>query len=470
MVFVGSAVLGAWLGACGGAASNPTPAPAPVRDPETGNGSIAPGAPPSPAADAHLCEFDASPGSAVPVLVVATGRKVTVVRSDGSNQVLREFQGNPGLGIRSLISNANYTLVALDGQWPAGDHQVVFGHDGNVVWERDETPRTQISFAALDDHGAVVELQEQMGAADEVLFYGLAEVQAGATLRTLSGTMPLGGTVGKSIPIMNIRSRGDDPTNLGWLDADGTIHPVSLPPGAPYAFDGERFAFVDSNQTDLVIESESERHTIALPETVATSAAVAIRGDWALVGDLRVDLTSGQVEKIAEPPDGLRRYSGAQRVLDDDGAILDAFRNDYLGAMYRSPDAGKTWVAVADSVRQGSQLRAAPTSGTYLIRNESTFVGEQSWPPLPSGIAAALEGTGVVVSRPASRQERVFASNQAGQILSSDGLCLAYWESDSSGYTLKVWDLKTDRTHKLLQGEGRAQAQWMETSSQLAPR
>jgi hypothetical protein len=455
-----TAALTTTLAACGGTVHT------------TANGDASDAAPPPQ--PLRLCAFDASPAAARTVLAVRTAGKLVFVRSDGSQITVRDSLPD---SYGALLANADH--VFLSGTYPTdqttleASHQMLFDATGAALWERDESPGTAITFPAMNNQSFVVESAEQTGTSDQVLALGLREVSAGGASSFFSGFYAVAAAAEDgTVQVQSRNATTGAADAAGWLHPDGSFHPLSAMPADPsrstnLAVDGTRFVYLDGDGTHLVVETQTDRRTIALPAAIPTDPMgltprqVLLRGRWAVAGDFRVDLDTATVETIAAPANGLRPFapscSGAQRAVDDDGSLLEALRDDSVGGVYRSSDMGKTWTPVSAAAR-ASELGSSPFRGTYLVRAADTYCGDWNWPQTPAGSAVALTDGVSQITRPALGRQRVFTLDAGlSPVVTSDGLCAAYTRSlpadagSLAGSTmLEVWDLQTDRTIDLL--------------------
>jgi hypothetical protein len=454
----------------------------------TSTGDAPDAAPPTTQLE-RLCAFDASPGSAKTVLAVRTGTKLLYVRSDGSQlTVLDSLPSSDG----GLLANADHVFVSTaytTGQPPdAAVHQALYDATGAVAWARDELPGTWVSFAKMNGRSIVAEQTQRDDSSGGVLQYGLREIGPGGDARTVDNFYPLAvpGDDG-SVQAESLVTAGADAPQIGWLPSDGILRPIpgSWTSASVYSrvvADGTRFVYLDGDSAHLVVETLSDRRTIALPHAVVPSdptlpaPQLLVRGRWAWIDDIRVDLETPSVQTIAAPPNGLRPFAdcpGPQRALEEDGSVLEALRNDSVGSVYRSSDLGKTWTPVGAEA-QASVLTQTAYHSTYLVRAGDAYCGEQSWTPLPSGSRPPLTDGVSQVTRPSMNRQRLFTDGPFDPVVTNDGLCVAYTESspatDGSGgtwYELQVWDLQTDRTMTVVMPSaygGPFQAAWLETS------
>jgi hypothetical protein len=426
-----------------------------------------------------LCAFDTPPASASAVLAVAAGNNVVFIRSDGSQRHVVDLQGTPGLGWAAVLANADHVLVAASYETlpPTGTQQILLDTSGAITWQRAEPNgalETELTGVTLSPRGLVAEQVQKDDASSHIVSDGVVRIGLDGTPQFFAGLHTLArANADGTMPVGAITSTSEESMTLGWLHADGSLHRVSgtWTAASRYAFDGVRFVYLDAEGTHVVVETEADRHPIALPGARPAGERVAVAGHWALLGDdLRVDLDTEHVESIAGPPSGLRRMVGAQRSLEEDGSVLDALRDDDFGGVFRSADLGKTWQRIGGTTRLASELHTVGVNGTYVVGAGMTFGGEQDWPEPPPGRPADLVGDGIEIVRPPTRLRILKQTWQGPVVVSSDGLCVAYLDHPadrSNATTLRVWNLETDQTTEVLTSEGPIEVTWIEAPAPI---
>jgi hypothetical protein len=185
---------------------------------------------------------------------------------------------------------------------------------------------------------------------------------------------------------------------------------------------------------------------------------------WVLVGTwqdplYRVTLHSGEVTVIGvRTPDGLRRFqSGFEGpMLDSDGALLLGMRDEIAGGLYRSQD-GSTWSRVGGSISQILDIVGVSRSGTYLVNGTSSRYAQEMWADPTAVEKPDVVGDSIQIVRPGASVQRLVADADTWEepqesLLSSDGLCFAYWSTDptQTQYRLKALDVQSGEVVDLL--------------------
>jgi hypothetical protein len=401
----------------------------------------------------QLCKFDEN-GSKERVAVMALGEELVWVSNDGSHERAHAFVGAPADAgplstHRTVLTQAGGYVVAVtqfdlaSTPGPRRGEVALLGTKSGLLWYRPE-----LSTHVFIGPTGIVALDRAIKYLD-----GHEDALGGVAIGPPSpeGWVPVAVTT-------------DGPSRFAWQNPQtGSVRPLRSVPYAPAgdpvpAGSGIVYPVVQGSKVSLAVETADAIRSIDL-SGAATPSAFAVSGT--LYVDLSdtsgthwlVDLGSSTARRLAvSAPPGQRLFTSSLVERDlrvaDDGSLLQLFRDDYRGALYRSGD-GNGWSELGRTVAGVNSIRFRERGGSYFMETKqvSSFLPspdtEEAWKPALPNLASDL-GESSQIWRPATG---VSWTSPAAILydwssLSSDGLCAAYWTTLSNGsYSLQGLDL-----------------------------
>jgi hypothetical protein len=247
---------------------------------------------------------------------------------------------------------------------------------------------------------------------------------------------------------------------LGWLrPGNDTVEVLALQPEGYETWIADHLAYIaKQGGTDvLVLATPGESHVVTLPDGTGGLAIAGTAGHYLEVqryGAMtptmyRLDVETGAVDLLQDNvPVGMRHFDTDQSTrLTEDGSLLAAFRNDYQGSIYRSTDAGASWVPIGYTVAnvQGLGVIAA-LGGTIVAQSMQGFYAPSSpWGVPPAGTSPELSGKLIELARPIDgvRYQLPALAGYQPVALGNGGRCAAYWTTnmDNMSGKLEVLDV-----------------------------
>lgn len=428
------------------------------------------------------CTFDgSSPLAAQAVLVAQVGTEVQLVMGDG--QARSVYRLADGAGVQPDAVNV-FGVVARGGSIAA-----------SAEWSPNGTgqPDDVVAEVALLDGGGAVRFSRRWqgylnqgaqldpnGALTFADAAGSWVVTRDGAARQLAGWWLLGGPeAGGALPASTY---GSDAPRAGWLDGAGRFTPLAVPfPGGvgQAAWNGARQVYLGDagGATVVVAERPGDVLRATLPDGVLAPnlfidgsqgrfTSLRWRGDAGADRMWRFDTTTGELDELslAAPP-GLRPFQFAAPQLDDQGALLQALRDDYRGAIYRSTDGGRSYSPLGLTVADVLALGANARSGTYVIAgSDDVYGGETMWAAAPPGETPDLDGRSLQLSRAGGPSYQLPVVGEQAVALSSDGGCAAWWQSDTyAPPALRALDVQSGaRATVMTAPTGSRSAAWLE--------
>ncbi|HMF39863.1 MAG TPA: hypothetical protein VKQ32_04160 [Polyangia bacterium] len=402
-------------------------------------------------------------------LVAALGTDVMFVMSDGSSRSVYRFDSyapagalsfSAGLAVRgdNVVATASWWGTAddqchlQDGNYtcPETDRLVLLDREGRVLWEK---MRSQRASSASIGIGA------RVGAAGWVVLSDAT----GSVLVAPDGTetkLPAEVVASRPFPgpaLPAVLSTVEAGKRLfAWWQPDrpvaATAPPIALPDSTDWFDAGDQLDFVGRapDGTTVLVHSGPDG-TAVLPGQLdlGTGAPTTWSGSWRAIDDgasvVRYDLVTGTTGRFVWAlPAGMRAL--ARAAIGHDGSFIQLLRDDNVAEAFVTDD-GSTWTPVGRTLGKVETGSVQDVAGTYLVVAEGTdqfFVPTQQWPENPSGQTPELVGSSVQLVRPSTGVAAVIAPAWSPVVLSTDGVCAAYWEETASGTRLVMYDLAHD--------------------------
>jgi hypothetical protein len=340
---------------------------------------------------------------------------------------------------------------------------------------------TRIETALIDDEGRILwtRLDQSwypsayLGENGLVALSGGGEDGFGLLVRPDGTTEPYGRAWPIAAPradgVVGARAPSDGPNTIGWATPNFGFSPLDSPfadqddarTAVSYQADLVYLAWTDLAQR-VVVRATPDDATV-IPLAISNDAAYLCALDmpneagWAMVDDLSLPLAAvdldgatANVLDVTFPPD-LRPFDAGptveSRIIEEDGSILIALRDDAVGAVYRSHD-GVGWTRVGRTVSDVANLEAAARAGTVAILATSVRDSVETWPAestadLPGdSLQIVREADGIVETLPAPPE--VWDGRTVRQsIISHDGDCVVYGDLDGRDQTVHVLRVST---------------------------
>jgi hypothetical protein len=411
------------------------------------------------------CHFDKPRDARRAVFAAATGDGVMVVRADGSRSQSLKFAG-PATSIngRQLAVRGNF--LAASAEW---SNSTTHWHEESQLRTLDDN---RLLFQQTWTDTALVTMQ--LGP-DGLLALGRGD--GGTTVwdpnhgeRNVDGFWPIAAAAGGHVAVRSTLSSDGSPTIMGWLRAGSSqVEPVAyaelVPNSTVYTIDDRLVYLGQRNGVPFVVsELPGDARVVALPPPADAQLTLShtARNGWLLVGTwqnplYRVNVRTAEVTVLGiHTPEGLARFQGGFEgpTLADDGALLLGLRDPIAGGLYRSPD-GAAWTRVGGTVANVLDIIGYSHAGTYLITGTSSRYASETWSDPTPTEKPDINGDSVQVARAGATRHVADADtwDEAQEsLLSSDGLCLAYWSHDTTGteYSLKSLDVESGEVFDLL--------------------
>jgi hypothetical protein len=429
-----------------------------------------------PAALDSACSFAAGADPTKAVLAFTVDHDVKYTFADGSTRTVYTFATqlpSPSTSFIGRVDDVQGDRVLADGSTlyePEGapaqyaNELVLLNLKGQVVWHQ-AAPEFGTPYLSTDGTLAVWDTNE------ETLVVG-----PDGSVRTLAGWWsPIAPAPDGSLLVQKPPSAGDG--HLGWLRPGQTdVQMLAIQPAGYEQWIADRIAYVgQQNGTDvLVLATPDDAQIVPLPGGSGDGLSImGVAGDWlavqryvtttaTTVTTLRVNVRTGTADVITEQaPSGMRGFDAAGELsapqIADDGSLISAFRDDYIGGAYRSTDAGASWAPFGLTVAnvQGLALIAA-SGGTFVLQSvQSTWAPDSPWSTPPAGVTPDLSGAFIQIARPADgvKLQLTSAAGYKPIALGSAGRCAAYWVGgpDKKGGQLEALDVLRGRRSSLAQ-------------------
>jgi len=447
-----------------------------------------PVAPPGTAFDEAACSFDGHGDPTRAVVAFTVDHDVRLAFADGSTRTVYTFASqlpSPSTSFIGRIDDARADRLIAEGSTyeappglPARDaHELVLlDRTGRVIWHRSADGFGTPYLGADGTLAVWTTSQETVVVAPD----GAERIVAGKW-------SPVAPAPDGSLLVQDPPPGGDG--MLGWLRPQSpSVQMLAIQPSGYETWVGDQLAYVgkQNGRDALVLATPDASRVVALPDGDGSGLAIAgAAGDWLEVQRVgasaptlyRVEVGSGAVDPILEqPPSGLRRFdAGSGALLADDGSLVAAFRDDFVGGLYRSTDAGSSWTALGFSVAnvQGLGL-VASAGGTFVAQSvRAVYAPSSPWADPPSGVSPELSGPSVQLVRPGDgvRYQLPPLAGWQPVALGSAGRCAAYWAVGSDGHghgmtgRLEALDVERSRRTTLVDGADASAAQpprWLE--------
>jgi hypothetical protein len=416
------------------------------------------------------CAFAADADPARAVLAFNVGDQLKLAFADGTARTVHTFGAQlPSTGSIGRVDDVQGDRILAEANiayQPAGapsqrtTELVLLDRQGNVVWQR---TAAEFGTARLGTDGTLAVSDGQ----DQTLV-----VARDGTERTLAGQWsPIAPAPDGSLLVQAPPPGGDG--SLGWLrPGRDTVERLSIQPNGDARWVGDRVAYLGyQNALDVVVFASPEKaQVVPLPQGYGQSFAITgVAGPWlevqryggAALTLLRVDARTGAVDELRDaPPSGTRRFDGGGLALPqpaDDGSLIGAFRNDYIGNLYRSTDGGASWTPFGFSVANVLALDlAVAAGGTFVVQSSDQqfyLPAFGPWSDPPPGVTPELTGRFVQLARPGDgvRYPLPALAGDRSVALGSSGRCASYWalDTDKKSARLEVLDVVHDRRTQL---------------------
>jgi hypothetical protein len=441
---------------------------------------------PVPGALDSVCAFDPQGDPSRGVLAFTIDHDLRFTFADGNTRTVFTFATqlpSPDTTFIGRVDDVRGDRVIADGSSyysPPGQpgqiasELVLLDRKGSVIWHR-----TMSGFGTpyLSADGTLTVWDTNQ----ETLVVG----PDGSTRAIAGKWSPVAAAPDGSLLVQDPPPNGDD--RLGWLrpGAD-TVEMLAIQPMGYEEWVGDRLAYVgkQEGQDVLVLATPDRSDIVALPDGSGTGLAIAgMAGDWLEVQRYgaetptlyRVDAQTGEVEPLLmQAPSGLRTFDAetfGYSQLVDDGSMVIAWRNDYVGSLYRSTDSGATWAPIGFSVANTQGLGViAAAGGTFIAQSVKQFYAPISpWSDPPNGVVPELSGDFVELVRPDDGVQYQMPSLAGYRpvALGSAGRCAAYWTvgADKQSGSLEVLEVRHNKRTTIADATDVREAQapmWLE--------
>ena len=418
------------LSGCGSVVveAEPSSAGGPMPQPKT---------PPSPTPDTRCAIVDpADPGR--PVLALARGADIVLVRADGSSNVAFTFDLLAGESSEfppqiELAARGDFIAAVGFSNWPATiSEAVLLRRSGEVVGR---------SMMSTDAYLSLyLSAEGWLATAVNVAASTLHIAPSGAP--SLAASMwPIGTPrPGGRTPVL-LDPRSSEWEGCAWFDpVTNTTTPLAYPTASGHIDTDAGLVYVANAGSTSVFVREDPNGASFLPLPALGGFVIATsRSGWAVVHSsdesfLLAMPSAAALEPIALPSElsplgGFidSWYDGP--AVEDTGDLLLVSRDPYRGGLHRSSDAGASWELLGTGFSHIDAITFVARAGTYVIRAVSEG-GAQTWSDPPSvDHAPGQVGPGIELARPNHGIHRALPSGAAEFVLNQDGLCLAYVEA-----------------------------------------
>jgi hypothetical protein len=391
------------------------------------------------------------------VLAFAVDHDLRFTFADGSTRTVFTFANelpSPNTSFLGRVDDVRGGRVLADGGTyyaPPGEpakfatELVLLDTAGNVLWHQ-EADGFGTPYLGADGTLAVWTLDE-----------ATLIVNTDGSTRTVAGEWsPIAPARDGSLLVQAPPPAGDG--MLGWLrPGHSSVEMLAIQPSGYEEWVGDRVAYVGQKdgQDVLVLATPDESQVVELPPGDGQGIAIAgVAGDWMEVQRngattatiYRLNVQSGAVDLVQDQvPSGMRRFDAGDvgsPQLGDDGSLLQGFRNDFMGSLYRSTDAGASWAPLGFSVAkvQGLSVGSA-AGGTFVVDGvQAVYAPSTPWAAPPTGFSPDLSGQFVEIARPGEgvRYQLPSLAGFRSIALGSAGRCAAYWPSSSDGLSARL--------------------------------